>query len=170
MKKILALLSMSFISLAAHAAPATEESVNRLLNAMHAEKIIDTLMAQMEPMMKEIEHHAEEGKTLSADDQKIMDKYRTKTIAIMNENLSWEKLKPLYLHTYSEAFTQEEVDSLITFYESPAGQAVINKLPVVIQSTMKDVPKMMEPMFQEIQKASKEMSDELAAAHKQGAK
>jgi hypothetical protein len=35
---------------------------------------------------------------------------------------------------------------------------------------MKDVPKMMEPMFQEIQKASKEMSDELAAAHKQGAK
>ena len=33
-------------------------------------------------------------------------------------------------------FTQEEIDGLIAFYESPAGATFVEKMPVVMQKSM----------------------------------
>jgi len=170
MKKLLAILSLLVISAAAQAAPPSEASVNRLLDAMQVDKVLDAIKPQLEGMMKQMEQQAQSGKTLSAADQKVFDKFHARVIAIMNKNLTMATLRPQYVRIYAQNFSQEEVDGMTAFYESPTGKAVVTKLPGVMQTVMAEMPKTLAPMMQEMQKAGKDMSDELAAQHKQGAK
>ncbi len=46
------------------------------------------------------------------------------------------KVKPQYIRLYQETFDQDEVESLIHFYKSPAGQAFVKKMPILTQKTM----------------------------------
>ena len=170
MKKLAALLSLLLLSAAAHAAPPSEASINRLLNDMHVEKMLDAIMPQMEAMIRQSETAATGGKAPSPAEQKIVDKFHTKVVGIVNANLNMDKLRPTYVRIYSQNFTQEEVDGLITFLESPAGKAYVNKLPVVMQSVMAELPNLLNTMKQSIMQASKDMNDELVALHKRGAK
>src|SRR6185437_11396519 len=164
------LLALFTLSAAAQAATPSEASINRLLDDMHVEKVIDAVRPQLDNLMKQSEQQATGGKAPSAADQKILDKFHTKVVGIINANLTMEKLRPLYVRVYSQSFSQEEIDGLTTFLESPAGKAYVNKLPAVMQSVMAEMPTMMAPMTRDIQSAAKEMGDELAASHKQGTK
>ncbi len=170
MKKFIAILSVLAISATAHAAPPTEASINRLLDDSQADKVLDAIKPQLQNMMKQMEQQAQNGKALSAADQKVVDKFRDRVISIMNKNLTMAVLKPQYVRVYAQNFSQEEIDGMIAFYESPTGKAVVTKLPIVMQSVMAEMPKTLAPMMQEMQKAGKDMNDELAALHKQGTK
>ena len=55
---------------------------------------------------------------------------------IMREELSWSKMKPQYIRIYQESFSQEDVEGFIAFYRSPAGQAYVDKMPIVMQKSM----------------------------------
>ena len=167
---LLSLLSLLFLSVAAHAEVPTEASIVRLLDDMHIEKVVEAMKPAVENMMKQSELQATNGIPPSAADQKAIDKFHAKVIDIMAATLTMDKLRPLYVRIYSQNFTQEEVDGLITFLESPAGKAYVNKLPVVMQSVMAELPNLLNPMKQSIMQASKDMNDELVALHKRGAK
>jgi hypothetical protein len=169
-KKIAALLSLLLLSIAAQAAKPTEESINKLLTVTQADKIMDAVRPQINNMMKNVEQQAAQGQTPSPADQKVIDKFHAKATSIMSSNLTMAKLKPMYIRVYSDSFTQEEINSLIAFYESPTGKMFTAKMPAVMQSLMAEMPKAMAPMMQEMQAAAKEMSEEMAALHKQGAK
>jgi uncharacterized protein len=56
--------------------------------------------------------------------------------AMLREEMTWDKLRPVYVQIYQESFTQEEIDGLIAFYESPAGFAFVEKMPFVMQKSM----------------------------------
>lgn len=48
---------------------------------------------------------------------------------------------PDYIRIYRETFTEEELQSLIAFYESPAGQMFIRKTPEIMDK-MSDLLRM----------------------------
>jgi hypothetical protein len=61
------------------------------------------------------------------------------------DHLNWDKLKPAFLKLYTDTFTEEELDGMIAFYKSPAGKAVLAKMPALtpkwvqtVQSAMRD--------------------------------
>lgn len=54
----------------------------------------------------------------------------------MHDEMSWAKMKPQYVRLYVETFDQDEVDGLLAFYATPAGQAMINKMPIVMPKMM----------------------------------
>jgi uncharacterized protein len=74
--------------------------------------------------------------------------------------LNWSTLKPHYVRIYQEAFEQEEIDGLIAFYSSPAGQAFIGKMPVVMQKSItlaqNQMQNLMPKMVQVIDQTIKE--------------
>ncbi len=84
----------------------------------------------------------------------------------MKEVLDWNKLEPMYVRVYQKSFTQEEVDGLIAFYRTPAGQALINKMPVVMQNMMTEVQQMMHPMMQAMKRMQQEVVAEIQAVKK----
>lgn len=67
------------------------------------------------------------------------------------------------MRVYRKSFTQGEVDGMIAFYETPAGQAVINKLPAVMQNTVNEMQEMMHPVIQKIQRMQQDVIAELKA-------
>ncbi len=66
-----------------------------------------------------------------------------KTMQVMSEELRWEKMKEDYVGLYATTFTPEELQGLITFYQSPAGQAFIAKQPALMQASMQLNQKLM---------------------------
>ncbi len=160
----LLLLAVLTFSLSTLAAPPSDESINQLLQLTKVDKLVDSVITQMDGMMKSAMQQATKGKTLSAEEQAIMDRQQAKMISIMKEELSWDRMKDLYVQVYRETFSQEEIDGLIAFYRTPVGQSFVNKQPELMKRTMTIMQQRMTPMLQKIQKMAEETASEMQKA------
>ena len=93
---------------------------------------------------------------LPADQKTLMDDIQTKTMALISDRLSYEKAKPLYVGLYAEVFSEEEIDGIMGFYKSPAGKAMIEKMPMMMQRLMPMMQKMTDDLQADIQKIVEE--------------
>ena len=57
-----------------------------------------------------------------------------------------------------------EIDGMIAFYKTPAGQAVIKKMPALMQQIMAEMPAMMGPLMQKMQPLAQQLAADLKAA------
>jgi len=160
----LLLLAVLIFPLSTPAAPPSDQSINQLLRLTKVDKQMDSVFTQMDGMMKASIQQAMKGKPLSADEQAILDRQQAKMTAIMKEELSWEKMKDLYVQAYRETFSQEEIDGLIAFYQTPVGRSFVSKQPELMKRTMTIMQKRLAPMVQRIQKISEETVAELQKA------
>lgn len=150
----------------APAAPPTEASVKQLLEVAQARKLVDSIMMQMDNLMQQSMAQATKGQTVPPKVQKEIDKGRSEALAMMKDLLDWSKLEPLYVRVYQKSFSQQEVDGMVAFYKTPAGQAVIGKMPAVMQNTMDEMQQMMGPVMQKIQKMQQDVVAEMKAETK----
>jgi uncharacterized protein len=160
----LLLLAILTFPLSAPAAPPSDQSINQLLQLTKVDKLVDSVFAQMEGAMKASLQRATKGKTLSADEQAVLDRQQAKMTGIMKDELSWEKMKDLYVQAYRETFSQEEIDGLVAFYQTPVGRSFVSKQPELMKRTLAIMQQRMAPMTQRIQKISEETVAELQKA------
>ena len=144
--------------------PASEASVRELLCITQSQKLVDGTMGQVDAMMQRSMKQALAGQTLTADQQRIMDNMRTKTIALFREDMKWETLEPMFIDVYKQSFTQKEVDGMLDFYKSEPGQAVIAKMPLVMQNTMQAMQGRMAVMLPKLQQLQQDAIAELKAS------
>ena len=137
-----------------------------MLALSEAQKLADNVIGQVDKMMHASMNQVVGGKQLSPEQQKIVDGMQAKMIGILKDEMSWDKLEPMYIRVYQQSFTQEEVDGIVAFYKTPAGQAMVKKLPLVVQNSMKEMQGRMGPMMQKIQAAIQETAQEVEAADK----
>ncbi len=141
----------------------SDESIRQLLAVTETRKLLDNMMGQIDGMMKNGMQQELHGQTITPDQQKIIDGMRPKIVALLKQELTWESLEPFYMRTFRDSFTQEEVDGMLAFYKTPAGQAVIKKMPLVMQSSMVEMQKRMGSIFPKLQKLEQETLAELKA-------
>lgn len=153
MRRFSILFFAVFFSTAVHAATPSDASIEDLLNSMHAEKIMDLMLPAIDKSMHQSMAMATKGKTLSAKQQQILDASTAKMMALMKDEMSWDKMHAMYVQIYRESFTQEEIDGLVAFYKSPAGVAYIEKMPAVMQKTMGLMQTRMADMVPKMQAA-----------------
>jgi len=146
--------------------PPSEASVKQLLEVAQARKLIDSVMAQMDNLMLQSIAQATQGQKIPPKVQKDIDQQRGEMIAMMKELLDWTKLEPLYVRVYQKTFSQQEVDGMIAFYKTPSGQAVIAKMPAVMQNTIEEMQQMMAPVMQKMQKMQQDVVAEMKAEGK----
>ena len=152
-------------SATAAAPPPSEASVKQLLEVAQARKLIDSVMAQMDRLMQQTIAQAVQGQDVPAKVQKDIDKWQAEVFGFTKELLDWSKLEPMYVRIYQKSFSQEEVDGMIAFYKTPAGQAVIGKMPAVMQNTMDEMQQMMTPVLQKMQRMQQDLVAEMKAAN-----
>lgn len=136
MRKLFVTSVLAILVGQAAAAPASTESVETLLTLTKAESTLDAMYASMEQLMRQSMQQATLGKTLTPQQQQVIDTVPAKFMAVMRAELMWDKLKPQLVQLYRETFEQEEIDGLAAFYRSPTGQAFITKTPVLMQKSM----------------------------------
>jgi uncharacterized protein len=114
--------------------------------------MLEGIWSQVETMMEASMRQATANHRLTAAQQKIIDDMRTEMVAILKDELSWSKYEPLMLDIYGKAFTEGEVQGMLQFYRTPAGQAVIAKMPTVMQASMQHVQARMGPLQARLKK------------------
>jgi hypothetical protein len=146
--------------------PPTEASIKQLLEVAQSRKLVDSVIAQMENLTQQAIAQATKGQQIPANVQKDIDQRRGEMAAMMKELLDWKKLEPMYVRIYQKTFTQQEVDGMIAFYKSPAGQAVISKMPAAMQTTIDEMQGMMGPVMAKLQRLQQDVVAELKAGNK----
>jgi len=80
--------------------------------------------------------------------------------------MTWESFEPNVIDLYKKSFTQSEIDGMVQFYKSPAGKAVIAKMPVVMQNNMQLVQGRMKTLLPKIQQLQQETFEKLKATQR----
>ena len=155
-----------FGTMTAFAAPASENTLKELFAVTQVQKLVDGIQAQGQSFMDKCVEQALEGKPPTAKQRQAIDNMKNKMVRVVQRELSWERLEPSYLRLYSESFTEEEVGGMLSFYKTPVGQAVINKMPTLMQKIMAEMPRMMNQVLPDIQKIQEEFMAEVKAAGK----
>ncbi|MEG0171357.1 MAG: DUF2059 domain-containing protein [Acinetobacter sp.] len=102
-----------------------------------------------------------QGQELNAKQKKAIENFNQDITNIVKQDFTWAKLEPEMIKLYVEEFTQEEINGMLEFYRTPVGQSTINKLPIVMEKSMKIGQQQMGELAPKIMQASKKLAKEL---------
>lgn len=166
MKKIailLCALSLSFSAFAQDVTPPTEASIHTLFELTKQKNLMDGVWVQIDKMMQTTMRAQLQGHDITPSQQAIIDDMRSQMLTLFSDQLKWEKFEPKVVDIYQKTFSQNEVDGMIAFYASPAGQAVVSKLPLAMQNTMSVVQANMTELMPKLQAIEKDAQARLKA-------
>jgi uncharacterized protein len=152
---------ISGVAFAANNAPASDASIRQLLELTNAQQMLAGMKGQMTSMMNTAMQNATKGQTITPERQAILDRMSAKMSTVVTDMLNWDDLLPLYMRSYRDSFTQDEIDGAIKFYKSAAGQAYVKKLPLVMQNVMREMPDFMKPVQEKMMAIQREFQQEL---------
>lgn len=139
--KYLAICSLTFCSSTLFAAQATDQQVEKLIQVLNLDEILQSTIVQIRP---QIDQHAyavvqniTQNKNFTPQQQIIANELADKIYAESKSQTAWEKLKPVYLKIYKDVYDAQEVQAQIEFYSSSTGQSILKKSPLVAQESMK---------------------------------
>jgi uncharacterized protein len=163
-------LTTALISFGAFAndAPPSDSSLQELSTLSHNQEVFNGMKPQLDAMITSSIKEASQGQTITPERQAVLDRMRTKMVAAFDESFNGETLQMVNVRIYQATYTQDEVDGLIAFYKTPAGQALINKRPLLMQNTLDEMRALTRPMVQRINQIKSEGEQEMKAlpAHK----
>ena len=165
MKKYLIVLILLGSILSAPAAPPSDRSIEQMMGVLHVQAMLDQMRKQMDEGirsgMQQGLTQAMKGKEPSAAQKAKITEFENKLSQMMKDELSYSRMKDVYLQVYRETFTQEEISSIITFYSSPAGKAMIEKIPIAMQKAGALVQARIAPMGEKVQQLMADFEKEL---------
>jgi hypothetical protein len=131
--------------------------VEEFFKVSHTEEMLTQVMAMMRNQAKSGMMQKMLDVAPTAEQTKANDQLQDKLATILSKALSWEKLKPAYVKLYASAYTEEELDGILAFYKSPAGQALIANSPSVMAKASEIVQQQLASAMPEIQQLLKEV-------------
>lgn len=108
----------------------------QVLEASGAGKTLDALAAQMDNVLDQNIQQALKGHVLTDRENAKLTQARKRVVALLQAELSLEALTPDFLLVYRNTFTRSELDGMLVFYRSPAGKAMVAKMPLLMQQSM----------------------------------
>lgn len=159
MRRKLFLFSGIVLCLAVSAVRADEvgktAKAEELLRVSRTEQMLNQTMSAVLNQTKSGMLQQMFGVTLTPEQTKEAEELQGKLSAILTNALSWEKLKPIYVKLYVDTYTEPEMDGIIAFYKSPAGEAMLAKTPLIMTKANDLVQQQMATAMPEIQKLMK---------------
>ncbi len=148
----------------AFAAAPTPLSVDAMLTATRAEKVLDSMFTIFDQSIRQGMAASLQGQTPNAEQQRLLDALPGQLAQAFREEMTWARLRPIYVRVYQEIFTQDEVNAITAFYKTPAGAASIDKLPVVLQKSMTESQALMGPMIERFKTIQQKVAADVQAA------
>jgi uncharacterized protein len=148
-------------AIAANNAPASDASIREMLELTNAQQMVAGMKGQMSAVMNTAMQNAMQGQTITPERQAIIDRMTAKISAVAADMLNWDALLPIYMRTYRDSFTQDEIDGVNKFYKSAAGKAYVKKLPLVVQNVMREMQGFMRPAQEKMMAIQRQSMQEL---------
>lgn len=74
--------------------------------------------------------------SLGSDTSAVMGEFYRRFVFEIREGRARKLLRNLYVNSYRGVYTQDDIKSLILFYQTPLGQNLLNKTPILVQKVM----------------------------------
>jgi hypothetical protein len=144
--------------------PASDQSIRELMEVTRSRQMLDATLAQVDQVMQQSMQQAVAGTELNAEQQKVMADMRGRIVALFKNEMKWETLEPMFVEIYRKSLSQGDVDGMLAFYRTETGQAVINKMPLVMQNTMVAMQARMASMTPKLQELQADAVERMKAA------
>lgn len=119
-------------------------------------KLLDMLKTQISQQMNK----RSKAKNLNENQRKLLEKYSNKMTNILVEELSWGKIKGNHVKIIKSIYSDEELRSLIQFFESELGQLYINKQQIAMEKLGESSQIFIQKVMRRIQALEQEMKSE----------
>lgn len=152
--KIACLLALNLLVIGPFAAAqelTKEAKIERLLTVMNADNMIDQMFEQIKAMTA-----AQVPPGTSPEQIAQARQVQTKIMDLVKARISWEKMRPQYVKLYAETFSDEEISGMLAFYGSPAGRAMLEKMPALVTKIMEVAQAQMKDILPEMQRIIRE--------------
>ena len=153
MKKVFLFSILTVVFTMSSVAQDKTSDLKKLFGLMKSEKMIEEMLNNMVPMLKQQANEAIKG----SNSQEKLDKY-VDFIKEGLKELTSELINKDMVNIYDKNFTHEDIQDLIKFYESPTGKKMIEKTPEITKEVMN---LMMSKHMLEFQGKLKQKMDEL---------
>jgi hypothetical protein len=144
---------MASSPLVAIAATPSDGSIEELLAVTKVQDLVDSTFLTVERQLRQAIQQAVAGKDVSADQQRTLNGSMQKFVASMRAEFNWDVVRPMYVQAYKETFDQAEIDGMVAFYKTPAGQAYATKLPQLSQKMTAAAQSRLQPILQRMRPA-----------------
>jgi uncharacterized protein len=134
--------------------------VDELLKVMNVQATIDQVYGQMAKQIDSTTGAVAKQYNIPPSQQPDMAEMSKSLMVILSDQLSWEKMKPVYEKIYGEVFDENEIDGLLVFYRSPVGQSFVTKTPLVMQKSGEAMQARLPELMAAMQKATQDFVHE----------
>lgn len=148
------------LPLAARADEASHKAkAEELITLLHMERtatvITDNAMRQTETITAQ--HY---GGNIPAAASASLTDFKKKLQALLDPELGWNAVKPQYVKFVEDSFPEDQLDSILAFYKSPAGKALQEKIPTIqqeisqlLQAKVQKLQPQVRDLFEQFQKS-----------------
>lgn len=129
-------------------------------------KVIDQAKGEIRDMVDE---QREGAAALPPAQAKIMNDFETKVSDLVTGVLKLEDIHPMMVKLYDETYTEADLDGILAFYKTSAGQTLLNKTPDLMDKVMGLVQQRVTSLSPEVDKLSEQMQKEMEASRQPAA-
>jgi hypothetical protein len=142
-----------------NAAPALADQASKtakieeMLALTHADRIMGQMLDQMKGSITEQMSRIDVPESARAAATEI----QQKILNLVADRMNWDKAKPKFVQIYDETFSESDIDGILAFYKSPAGQSMLEKMPQLMQKSMAVGQQLVGDIGPEVKRMMEEM-------------
>lgn len=130
-------------------APLTrQQKIERILDATNPTTAADEVVSQVRSMLQTLQPNP------SSQQQKKRQEALDKIAKLARDRM--QKMRPLLIKAYEDTFNDDEIESMLAFYTSPAGRAASQKMGALSEKVSGIVGTEMNALGTEINKIAQE--------------
>jgi hypothetical protein len=116
------------VSQPAQTAPdALHLKAQKMVLLLHTDRTVDGVTANIK---KQVLAAAEKevGPNPTAEKKARLEIFEKKVAQLIDEQVGWKAMQSTFFDMYAKTFTEQELDGIIAFYQSPSGIALLDKM------------------------------------------
>lgn len=148
-------------------APATKADVEKYLEVMHSHEMMGQMIEAMATPMHKIVHeqYLKDKDKLPADFEARMNK----VMDDMLQGIPWDDMLQAVVPVYQKHFTKGDLEAVVAFYSSPAGQKLLHELPSLMADSMEVMMPVVQKHVEEVgQRVQQKMAEVLKESQPTG--
>ena len=131
----------------------------QLFTLLRMDTMMDQLMSGVRRQLQQITGSMPGADQATPEQKKQITDFQQRVMDVVNQKIEWKALEPDFINLYASTYTEEELDGIVAFYQSPIGQKMIEKTPTltakstqITQQKMSELQPVLNQMVQDFMK------------------
>ena len=138
LKKYISPLLLCFMcSTTAFAETPTKSSIQQLMQLLDAKAQYEQELKYSEQSYQEMMQQVIDSQIDHLDEkkQKKLHNFSTEMLDILMQESQWAQIEPETIKIWQDIYSQEEINSMIQYYQTPIGQSILKKMPLASEKS-----------------------------------